>query len=141
MLHRLFVYGTLKEGFRNFHINRGQRVGADFVTAMPYPLYVVGDMGLPWLLHRPGQGLPVQGQVFEVDGNVLRDMDALERIDQPGYYLRLPLRVTDLHTQHAMDVQCYFGSDSTFERGPVTLGPLARYELEHQALYRYSGAA
>lgn len=140
-MHRLFVYGTLKEGFRNFHINRGQRVGVDFVTAEPYPLHLVGDFCLPWLLNRAGLGLQVHGQVFEVSDAVLRDMDALERIDEPGYYERLPLRVIDQRNKQTMDVQCYFGSETTFERGPVIAGPLARYDLEHQALYRYSGAA
>lgn len=139
----LFVYGTLKEGFRNFHINGGRRLGGEFVTAEPHPLYLIGDFGLPWLLQRPGQGLRVEGQVFEVGPAVLREMDALERIDQPGFYQRLPLAVQPLGTRtgSAMQVQCYFGSDATFERGPVLTGPLARYEPAHQALYRYSGAS
>lgn len=141
MPQRLFVYGTLKEGFRNFHINRGRRIEGEFVTAAPHPLYLVGDFGLPWLLNRPGQGLQVEGQVFEVDAAVLRDMDALERIDEPGYYRRLPLQVLRIDNRQPMTVACYFGSDSTFEQGPVIAGPLARYELEHQALYRYSGAS
>jgi gamma-glutamylaminecyclotransferase len=140
MSHRLFVYGTLKEGFRNFHINRGQRIGAEFVTALPHPLYVIGEFGLPWLLHRPGGGLFVSGQVFEVDDAVLRDMDALERVDQPGYYQRMPLQVHDAAGGSLLAVQCYFGSADTFEREPVLAGPLACYELAHQALYRYSGA-
>jgi gamma-glutamylaminecyclotransferase len=141
MPHRLFVYGTLKEGFRNFHINRGRRFGGEFVTAQPHPLYLVGDFGLPWLLHQPGEGLVVSGQLFEVDDAVLRDMDTLERIDEPGYYQRLPLQVRDTAGGALHAVQCYFGSTDTFERGPVLAGPLARYELTHQALYRYSGAA
>jgi gamma-glutamylaminecyclotransferase len=139
MAHRLFVYGTLKEGFRNFHINGGQRIGGEFVTVQPHPLYLLGGLGLPWLLHRPGQGLPVSGQVFEVNDDVLRNMDALERIDRPGYYQRLHLQVQN-EAGTSLDVQCYFGSDETFERGPVLAGPLARYELEHQALYRYGEA-
>lgn len=141
MPQHLFVYGTLKEGFRNFHINRGQRIEGVFLTAAPHPLYLVGDFGLPWLLHRPGQGLQVEGQVFEVDETVLRDMDALERVDEPGYYERLPLQVLRIGDHQSMVVACYFGSDATFERGPVIAGPLARYDLSHQAFYRYSGAS
>lgn len=141
MAQLIFVYGTLKEGFRNFHINRGRRVEGEFVTEAPHPLYLVGDFGLPWLLHRPGQGLHVEGQVFEIDEAVLRDMDALERIDEPGYYRRLPLQVLHVDKRQPMAVQCYFGSETTFERGPVIAGPLTRYDLSHQALYRYSGAS
>jgi gamma-glutamylaminecyclotransferase len=141
MARLIFVYGTLKQGFRNFHINRGRRVDGDFVTDVPYPLYLVGEFGLPWLVRKPGEGLPVEGQVFEVDDDVLQDMDALERIDQAGYYQRLPLRVKRIGGDAAIDVECYFGSESTFARGPVIAGPLARYELSHQAVYRYSGAS
>jgi gamma-glutamylcyclotransferase (GGCT)/AIG2-like uncharacterized protein YtfP len=49
MLHRIFVYGTLKEGFRNHHVNLGTRLPGDFMTEQPFPLYVIGEFGLPWL--------------------------------------------------------------------------------------------
>ncbi len=45
-LHRVFVYGTLKEGFRNFHVNRGTRLPGEFVTEQAFPLYVIGEFGL-----------------------------------------------------------------------------------------------
>ena len=51
-VHRIFVFGTLQEGHRNFHVNRGTRIGGDWVTAQPHPLYVIGPMRLPWLLNR-----------------------------------------------------------------------------------------
>jgi hypothetical protein len=38
----LFVYGTLKQGFGNHHINAGTRVPGDYVTAQPHGVYIVG---------------------------------------------------------------------------------------------------
>ena len=35
--HRIFVYGTLKQGFRNFHINRGTRLPGEFITEQAFP--------------------------------------------------------------------------------------------------------
>ena len=74
MPHLIFVLGTLKQGFRNFHVNRGRRVGGDVVTIAPYPLYGIGPRHLPWLLDRPGQGQPVVGPLFEVDDDTLAAM-------------------------------------------------------------------
>ena len=74
MPHLIFVLGTLKQGCRNFHVNRGRRVGGDGVTSAPYPLYGIGPRHLPWLLDRPGQGQPVVGPLFEVDDDTLAAM-------------------------------------------------------------------
>jgi gamma-glutamylcyclotransferase (GGCT)/AIG2-like uncharacterized protein YtfP len=38
MQHTIFVFGTLKQGFRNFHVNRDRRLGGDVVTVQPHPL-------------------------------------------------------------------------------------------------------
>jgi gamma-glutamylaminecyclotransferase len=43
MASRVFVFGTLKQGFPNFHINRGRRVAGEFATGLAYPLYLVGE--------------------------------------------------------------------------------------------------
>ena len=58
----LFVYGSLKEGFPNFHINQGRRLPGDYVTVEPYPLFL-HDGQLPCLLPTAGTGLRVRGPV------------------------------------------------------------------------------
>ncbi len=95
-MHRVFTFGTLKHGFRNFHVNRGVRVGGGVVTAQPYPLYLIGRTGLPWLLDRPGEGVPVVGQLFEVEDGTLTVMDALERVDDPLWYQRKRIQLRPL---------------------------------------------
>ena len=91
--HLLFVYGTLKEGFRNFAVMRGKRRPGSFVTVQPYPMYVLGAFGLPWLVDEAGRGHAVLGHVFETDDAVLAEMDAFERVGEPQWYTRRELEV------------------------------------------------
>ncbi len=130
--HRIFVFGTLQQGHRNFHINRGARVGGDWVTAQPHPLYVIGPYRLPWLLNRPGQGLQVIGQLYAVDDAVLADMDRLERLDDPRWYERRHIAVRPHLPQAdvpAEPVWVYFGSEAGFADQIVHAGPIDQYSL------------
>ena len=43
MAHLVFVFGTLKEGFPNFRINKGIRVVGEFVTVQRFPLHLIGE--------------------------------------------------------------------------------------------------
>ena len=81
-MHRIFVFGTLQEGHRNFHVNRGLRVGDHWITAQPHPLYVMGRYRLPWLLNRPGQGVLVIGQLYAVDDTTLAYFSDRGRLEQ-----------------------------------------------------------
>ena len=136
--HLIFVYGTLKEGFRNFHINRGRRVEGEFVTVVPHRLYIVGPYRLPWLLEggTAPEARHVAGEVFGVDDKALAEMDALERIDEVGWYLRrrLALRPRDDAAAAPIKTWVYFGSPEGLAEGGVHLGPLTEYTLAHQAL-------
>jgi RimJ/RimL family protein N-acetyltransferase len=134
--HRVFVYGTLKDGFRNFHVNRGVRVAGDFVTVERLPLYVIGEFGLPWLLHAPGEGHAVRGQLFEVDAATLAAMDALERIHDAGWYTRRALGVRPVEGGVDLRALAYFGDAERAARETMHHGPLPEYLPEHQVLYR-----
>ena len=134
--HRVFVYGTLKDGFRNFHVNRGVRVPGTFVTEQAYPLYVIGEFGLPWLVHEPGQGHHVTGQVFEVDDPSLAAMDVLERINEAGWYTRILLTVRQTATGHLMQALAYFGSPARLLPDSIHCGPIAEYTEALQAIYK-----
>jgi len=135
-VHRVFVYGTLKQGFRNFHVNRGTRIGGDFVTVQAYPLYILGPFGLPWLVHEPGRGQPVVGQVFEVDDAGLAQMDWLERVNDADWYTRRPLDVQPVEGGSPLAAVAYFGSAMRVASETVHHGPLSEYTNAHQALYR-----
>jgi gamma-glutamylaminecyclotransferase len=140
MLTLVFVYGTLKQGFRNAHVNTGRRVPGAFVSVERLPLYVIGPAQLPWLVDRPGQGEHVIGELYEVDEVALARMDALERITEPDWYSRGRIAVRALGDAQAavLTAQVYYGSAERAQREAAHFGPLAEYAQQHAAAYRPS---
>lgn len=92
----VFIYGTLKRGFA-LH-DQGIR-GAPFLgayrTVEPYPMFVAGPWYGPMMLDRPGVGLPVQGEAYEVDAAQLARIDEVENLGEPGN-LRIALNIERL---------------------------------------------
>jgi gamma-glutamylaminecyclotransferase len=137
MTSRVFVFGTLKEGFPNFQVNRGRRVPGEYVTSCAYPLYLVGERRSPWMLDQPGAGLSVRGQVFDVDDEALAQMDVLERVGEADGYRRVRIQVAAAPEPRALDVFVYMKDPDEFEaQAASALGPLAEYTLAHAAMYR-----
>lgn len=142
----MFVYGSLKAGFPNHGLLQGaQRVPGRFRTARPYPLLLAAGR-LPCLLDEPGHGLPVQGEVYQVDAPTLQALDRLERLGEPGGYRRVQVPVLPLADTsddaggrppgdaasgpvHRM-CQAYV-QDRAVLQGPGDVGPLEVYTLEH----------
>jgi gamma-glutamylaminecyclotransferase len=140
--HLVFVFGTLKEGFPNFRSNDGVRLPGVFLTEQRLPLCLVGERHSPWLIHLPGQGHQVAGQIFRVDAAALERMDMLERITQPDGYRRIAIRiVADGHSVEVVGpVLAYVKQPEQFSPSDVRFGPLAEYTLAHAALYRVRAA-
>ncbi len=140
-MHRVFVFGTLKQGYCNFHINRGRRVGGDFVTVERYPLYILGEENLPWLVPEAGQGHAVVGQVFEVDDNTLAAMDQLERVDEPLWYRRVTIAVRPRESSESSEssdiitASVYFGNVERLALQAVHAGPVPEYTQELAAAF------
>lgn len=126
----LFVYGSLKQGFPNFHHNRGRHVAGDFRTCRPHPL-MLADGVLPCLLPQPGQGLHVTGQLFEAGAEELAAMDALERVGQPGGYTRIGIEVEPVTGGAPLQAQVYVQDAARLAPGGAHVGPLAEYTAEH----------
>ena len=133
---RVFVYGTLKQGFRNFHVNRGTRLPGAFVTVEAFPLYVIGPFALPWLVHEPGRGERIKGQLFEVDDQGLVAMDVLERVADAHWYTRRELAGQPAQGGPLHVAQAYFGSTARLLTEAIHHGPIAEYTEDHQVLYR-----
>lgn len=134
----LFVYGSLKEGFPNFHANGGARVPGEFITVQPYPLYLANGR-LPCLLPLPGQGLCVRGQLFEVDAAQLHTMDVLERVGEPGGYQRIAIEVQDAEggADSRLQAHVYVQSPSMIASGGPHPGPLSEYTMDHAQHLRW----
>jgi gamma-glutamylaminecyclotransferase len=131
----LFVYGSLKEGFPNFHVNKGRRRPGDYRTAGPHPFYLVRGQ-LPCLLPATGDGLAVQGQLFEVTPDELEAMDRLERVGEPGGYQRAEIEVqaVDDSSQAVSPVLrafVYLQDPALLAQPGPHIGPIAEYTEEH----------
>lgn len=139
----LFVYGSLKEGYPNFHVNGGCRVGDAWHTVEPHPFWLIGGR-LPCLFLQPGEGRVVEGQLFEVDAAQLARMDRLERTGEPGGYARMSIRVQPQAASAGADPATAVREAWVYVQDPALLaspgphvGPLERYTLEHAAALRW----
>jgi gamma-glutamylaminecyclotransferase len=133
----VFVFGTLKHGFPNFGFNTGERVAGDFVTQERFPLYLIGERHVPWMIDTSGSGHEVVGQVFRVNALALAAMDALERVTEPDGYRRIliGIRRRDAVSQ-IRQAFAYMKPAEQLDPMQVQVGPIAEYTLEHAALYR-----
>ncbi len=148
----LFVYGSLKEGFPNFHVNGGRRVPGRFRTVHPHPLYLA-DGVLPCLLPAAGQGHRVAGQLFEVGAAELARMDRLEKVGEPGGYERVTIEVErDGNGDGDGDGNgcgpvgpwpafVYVQHESRLAGTGPHIGPIEEYTHEHAKNLRWSGSA
>ena len=134
----LFVYGSLKEGFPNFHVNKGRRVAGLYRTTQACALYLISGQ-LPCLMPAVPGGLQVQGQLFEVNAEELAAMDALERVGEPGGYARslIALERVDVQPVQSLQAFVYTQQASQLQRPGPHLGPLAEYTLEHAQRLRW----
>ena len=135
---RVFVFGTLKEGFPNFATNTGTRMPGVFVTKERYPFYLVGERHSPWLVNLPGQGEQVVGQVFEVTPEVLARMDVLERVGEADGYERIQVAVLPQSGGPGAQlvVHAYLKPPDHLKGAEIMAGPFAEYTPGHAALYR-----
>mmetsp|Transcript_47836 Transcript_47836/g.113889 ORF Transcript_47836/g.113889 Transcript_47836/m.113889 type:complete len:256 (+) Transcript_47836:37-804(+) len=84
-LSLVFVYGTLKRGlFNSKHLKTSIHIGAAR-TASKLPL-ITDEYYVPYLLHLPGTGHRIDGELWAVDDSVLATLDKLEGV--PHYYER-----------------------------------------------------
>lgn len=134
----IFVYGSLKEGFPNFHVNRGRRLAGEYLTAEPYPLFL-HDGQLPCLLPTAGTGLRVRGQVFEVVPEALAAMDALERVGEAGGYRRIEIEVVAAASPDGPRLAAFvYVQDPAFlDRAGDHVGPIDEYTLDHAQSLRW----
>ncbi|XP_041821753.1 gamma-glutamylaminecyclotransferase B-like [Chelmon rostratus] len=87
----VFVYGTLKKGQPNFYrmfdrANGKTEFLASACTTQKYPLVIASKYNIPFLLNIPGQGHRVQGEIYKVDYQMLKFLDAFEKV--PTMYQR-----------------------------------------------------
>ena len=136
----IFVYGTLKEGFPNFAFNPGKRVPGTYRTRQPFPFYVVQlavEDRAPWLMNNPGQGVPMLGQVFEVEDATLQAMDTFEEVGLPTGYARVELELEPAsHEGDVLRAHAYMKEQHQLVECLLIEGPFADYTAELAVGYR-----
>lgn len=126
---KVFVYGTLKRGFRNAHWNQARYLGR-FRSLQRYPLLVLGPACLPWLSEQPGEGEQVLGELYEADATGLARMDELEELDKADWYRRGEIALESENGHERTNAFVYFGSPARAARETVHAGPVVEYTME-----------
>merc|ERR1719244_1357382 len=103
----VFVYGTLKSGEPNhFHLLDSNKGAAELlgaaVTTQIFPLVIASQYNIPFLLHNPGHGKNIHGEVYKVDGGMLSHLDVLERL-----YTHLRVNVKLVESGEVMECRVY----------------------------------
>ena len=95
MIHRVFVYGTLKKGFWNNPLLKGCEFLGGAVTVPTYSMISVSHAVITLFpVIRPSEnGKPVVGEIYTVDDEVLERLDRLEGVHK-GMYRRELIDVT-----------------------------------------------
>ncbi|XP_006252574.1 gamma-glutamylaminecyclotransferase isoform X1 [Rattus norvegicus] len=141
----IFVYGTLKRGQPNHKVMLDQSHGlATFrgrgCTVESFPLVIAGEHNIPWLLHLPGKGHCVAGEIYEVDEQMLRFLDDFEGC--PSMYQRTALQVRVLEWEGAGgpgdSVQCFVYSTATYAPEWLFLPYHKNYDSEGPHGLRYN---
>lgn len=90
-MYKLFVYGTLKEGFR-LH---GMLREAEFLgTYKTDPKFVLLNLGPYPALARREPGIKVTGEVYDLDTDTINYIDVVEGVHR-GQYTREEIEVHD----------------------------------------------
>ncbi|CAG9764393.1 unnamed protein product [Ceutorhynchus assimilis] len=110
ILYKVFVYGTLKKGEPNYQqFSKSTEGYFKFLyhgkTKEKFPLIIGTQYNIPFLLHSPGKGHNVKGEIYEVDEKVLADLDLLEA--HPDFYIRDEYDVVNLTNQTTEKVWIY----------------------------------
>jgi gamma-glutamylaminecyclotransferase len=79
LMHKIFVYGTLKRGYPNFDIGMaGTAFVGEYRTVDLYPLVIGGPWLSPNLIDEPGTGHQVTGEIFTATDEAVEFLDHFE---------------------------------------------------------------
>jgi len=117
-MHVLFVYGTLKRGFKNHRHIADQRFVCEARTAPGYRLYNLGDY--PGLVVEATDTLGVTGELWEVDADSLARLDEFEGVAE-GLYRRVRVELDGSSHQDHADTYLYARGPGQNRIGPTWL--------------------
>lgn len=90
-MHKVFVYGSLKEGFHNAkRLGDSEFVGRGVTVDSAFEMIDLDYY--PGVVRTADEPVAIHGEVYSVTDDVLADLDYLEQ--HPGYYRREPVEIT-----------------------------------------------
>ena len=140
-MQTLFVYGSLKQGFDNEHVNTGRRIEGAYRTRETLPMYLLDAGEVPCIVLDAGAGFQVAGELYAVGEADLARMDRLERIGDADGYERVALELERFDTAPPQRVEAwaYVKRERAIPAATPRIGPLAEYTREHAANFRWRG--
>jgi len=123
---KVFIYGTLKRGFALHEkgLSNARFLG-DVQTVSPYPLRIAADFFGPMMLNRPGEGIQVRGELFEIEDNELPKLDELEDVGKDGSF-RAHVEVAPIGGGEAVGAIGFFKSEKWLQ--PIHSDCIADYQ-------------
>jgi gamma-glutamylaminecyclotransferase len=115
MRYKIFVYGTLKEGFCNHRLLKDAKFLGKARTKEAYPL-IAPKVWYPYLIDAPGEGKRVLGELYEVDLPTLKRIDRLE--EYPRYYIRKTIEVIDEEGRSHKALAYFLASKIPYKKFP-----------------------
>lgn len=97
-LRLVFVYGTLKVNQPNHYwLSDASNGLSNFIAAGKtierFPLVIGTRYSIPFLIDERGVGNFIEGEIYEVDENMLEKLDELE--GYPNFYTRTQIDIKD----------------------------------------------
>ena len=88
---KLFVYGTLKQGFYNNYLLKDSKFLKNVVTDDEYPMFMRCE-NFPYLKNE-NKGYNIKGELWEVSDEKIKELDYFEGV--PDLYYRDTLKVNN----------------------------------------------
>jgi gamma-glutamylaminecyclotransferase len=81
LIMKLFVYGTLKNGYRNHYFLNSATFIKESISYFKYPMLKRSRFGFfsyPVLFNEPEMGNYIKGEVYEINEKIMKRLDILE---------------------------------------------------------------
>lgn len=113
----VFVYGTLKRGFSNYHhLANSDFLGKAKLKIADHSLFDVGPF--PVILETRGNSSTIAGELFEITPGVLQALDRLEG----GLYFRKTMIISSGRRRYSSQV--YIGVRDVWDRRSLKVCPI-----------------
>ena len=107
-MHKLFIYGTLKKGHPNHdQFMRYEKFLGKYRTREPYPLVVANNWYAPVMLHEPGIGKRVIGELYTVNDRQIEVLDRLEMTHKKVGYQRMLIEIQSIDDESMVKAFVY----------------------------------